>query len=180
MKIFRQIILLNELGGNADLIYRFSPSAGGKSGIAFGLTQLDISNNPAAVRCLQECGLNSTAIENLKAQSFDPSILDCKLIPAIVDKYDNGQLTECLNRVRNLTGGMRLESGVLYHLADYHNQFYMSRNGKMHRFLQGLHREVIKEDVLYFKLKETKWGRENPRDVYRRFDNIEKVLSNVK
>ena len=58
------------------------------------------------------------------------------------------------------------------HLVDYHNQFNLSKNGLMHRFINNK-KVLTSHDILNFKLKETKWGREQPRDVKRRYNNIE-------
>ena len=56
-------------------------------------------------------------------------------------------------------------------LVDYHNQFNLSRNGKLHNWLKE--RKIItSKSILDFKLKETKWGRENKTDVMRRYNNI--------
>ena len=57
------------------------------------------------------------------------------------------------------------------HLVDYHNQFNLSKSGKMHKWLQTK-KYIIPEDVLNFKLS-LKWGREQPQDVKRRYFNIE-------
>ena len=56
-------------------------------------------------------------------------------------------------------------------LIDYHNQFNLSKNGKLHNWLKE--RDfIISKTILDFKLKQTKWGREHPQDVIRRFNNI--------
>lgn len=179
LTIFRKIILENELDGDAALTYRFSDPDGvrtGKSGYSFGLSQFDIANNPSATLCLREAGFTAADLAGLKAQNVAIGPLEDELAGSakVVDRWDDKQLFECLTHPQELcrsTGIRFAENQVLYHLADYHNQFYMSRGGKMHRYLLGLGRPVQPHDVLDLKL-ETVWGRRRPDDVHRRYDNI--------
>jgi len=181
IKILRDIILVNELGGNRSFIYRFSDPDGpaGRSGYSFGLCQFDIANNPEAVLCLRECGFTTDEIAGLKAQTVNAAGLASKLAAsrAVVDRWDDKQLTECLDHPVRLCRESGIVAGdeAMYHLADYHNQFYMSRGGKMHRYLCTLQRPVEPEDVLAFKLG-LPWGKKRPDDVQRRYHNIAAII----
>ena len=64
---------------------------------------------------------------------------------------------------------------------DYHNQLYFSKNGLLHKALQAFcvpSREsaIAAKFILAFKLKHTKWGKDRPADVERRFNNIQKIF----
>jgi len=184
--LFRKVILANELGNNPALAYKFSDPDGvgrGKSGYSFGVCQFDIANNPTAILCLRSCDFTTDQIDGLRRQTIDPRPLEQKLLDAqdVVDRYDEQQLHECMEHPLNIcaASGIRLRyPNTLYHLADYHNQFYFSKNGKMHTFLKTLGRAVLPSDILHLKFN-TKWGRINPGDVHRRFSNIERLLKVV-
>lgn len=184
LAVFRAIILLNELEGNIAHAYRFSDPDGtnrGKSGWSFGVCQFDIANNPAATLCLRECEFTTDEIEGLRRQRIDIAAMNRKLACSskVVDKWDNRQLSECLSVPLELCrkSGVRFaDNEAPLHIADYHNQFYMSKGGKLHQFLLGLGRPVAARDILDFKLNKTLWGAERPDDVRRRYNNIVKVL----
>jgi len=175
--IFRKIIFINELGGVKDRLYRFSDPDGpsGRSGYSFGLCQFDVVHSPEAVMCLRECEFTTDEIARLKSQITLTQALDFKLAEhsKTVDKWDNRQLDQCLTHPNNLCerSGIIADDKTMYHIADYHNQFYMSRGGKLHRFLIDLHRPVTPEDIFRFKLH-TRWGLQRPDDVQRRYNNI--------
>jgi len=184
--VFKEIILRNELGGNVALAYRFSDPDGvrtGKSGWSFGVCQFDISHNPAATLCLRECGFTTDEIAGLKAQTIAIGPMNPKLAAskATVDTWDDKQLFECLTVPYQMLSGDRIKvasQSVNYHVADYHNQFYMSRGGKMHTFLRGLGRPVTAGDIIRFKLG-LPWGKKRPDDVQRRWENIEAVCAEM-
>jgi hypothetical protein len=185
--IFRRVILANELEDNPALAYRFSDPDGtcsGKSGWSFGICQFDINNNPNAILCLRECGFTTDEIQGLKNQTICLDSLEAKLqaAHAIVDKWDQDQLMECLDH----PSAMCEESGIVFdfdeakiHLADYHNQFYMSRGGKMHRYLLALKHKITPLDVYTFKRKYTMWGKNHEADVNRRYHNIVRIYGGV-
>jgi len=177
-RLFREVIFTNELGGNAQLIYRFSDPDGvrtGKSGYSFGICQFDTQNNPNALLCLRECGFTTDEIRQIKQQTGDIRPLNAKLTPDVVDRWDAAQLVECLNTPLRLCQslGITLTNEAKLHLGDYHNQFYMSKGGKMHSFLMRLG-NVIAEDIRAFKLT-LPWGIKRPDDVHRRFNNIRRI-----
>jgi hypothetical protein len=179
--IFRKIIFINELGGNKDFLYRFSDPDGraGRSGYSFGLCQFDVSHNPEAVLCLRECEFTTDEIAGLKSQAIDAESLEWKLAEnkQVVDRWDNRQIDQSLTHPVDICirSGIDVEEKAMYHLADYHNQFYMSKGGKMHRFLLALQRPVTPEDILNLKLH-TQWGKLRSGDVHRRYNNIVAIL----
>lgn len=181
--LFEKIIFRNELGGDSSLLYKFSDPDGirtGKSGWSFGLSQFDINNNPRAIDCLRECGFTTDEISGLKVQTVsDMRPMHNKLLAncTVIDRYDDHQLSECLQWPAKLCKGaaIALEESGLLSLGDYHNQFYMSRGGKMHTHLKGLKRPVTAEDIYRFKLT-LPWGKKRPDDVDRRYDNIMRII----
>jgi len=183
----RKALFANELDSNPNYLYRFSDPDGirtGKSGYSFGLVQYDIMNNPVAEKCLKECGFTAQEIDRLKKQNT-ASVRDLeKKLRAnshIVDRYDNMQVAECVNHVRKHSDrlGVLFDSDEAFvHLADYHNQFYLSPNGKCMNFIAGLRHSVRPEDIKHFKLS-LPWGQKRPDDVLRRYNNI-KIIFNSK
>lgn len=185
-EIFHRVILANELEGSTAHCYKFSDPDGirtGKSGWSFGLCQFDINNNPRAIDCLRECGFTTDEIAGLKAQTItDMRPMHNKLLAncTIIDRYDDRQLDECLQWPAQLCkqAGIVLELSGLIALADYHNQFYMSRGGKMHNHLKTIGRPVTAVDIYKFKLS-LPWGQKRKDDVDRRSDNIVRILKEV-
>jgi len=182
-EIFRRVIFANELDNSSSHIYKFSDPDGirtGKSGWSFGMSQFDILNNPTAILCLRACSFTTDEIAGLKAQTIDNmKPMNAKLLAncTIVDRYDDGQLAECLQWPAQLCkqSGITLTDGGLIALADYHNQFYMSKGGKMHKYLQYINRPVTAKEICKFKLS-LPWGQKRPDDVDRRHDNIIRIL----
>lgn len=183
LEVLGKVILLNENSGSTARIYKFSDPDGvqsGKSGWSFGRSQFDINNNPEAIRCLRECGFTTDEIAGLKAQTIaNMKPMNTKLLAncTIIDRYDDQQLSECLQIPTILckNSGIQLTPGGLIALADYHNQFNMSKNGKMHSFLKGFQRPVTADDIYKFILG-LPWGQKRSDDVDRRHNNIMAVL----
>lgn len=187
--VFAKVILANELGGDRALAYKFSDPDGvrsGKSGWSFGLCQFDTQNNPQSILCLRECGFTTDEIAAIKAQTcYDMPSMDKKLAlrGTIVDRYDDNQLGECLQWPAHLAkeSGIKLSDGALIACADYHNQYYMSRGGKLHKWLVETYcnaslREVKAHDILDFKLEHTLYGQKRPNDCLRRYNNIIEIM----
>lgn len=182
-EIFHRVILANELDNSTAHAYKFSDPDGiraGKSGWSFGVCQFDILNNPRAIDCLRECGFTTDELAGLKAQTIDDMRpMHNKLLAncTVIDRYDDHQLAECLQWPAQLCkqSGIGLDLSGLIALADYHNQFYMSRGGKMHKHLQGIGRPVTADDIYRFKLI-LPWGQKRPDDVKRRHNNIIAIL----
>jgi len=180
---YEKVTLANELANNEKAAYRFSDPDGiltGKSGWSFGTSQFDINNNPLAIICLRECGFTTDEIAGLKAQTItDMRPMHNKLLAncTIIDRYDDQQFKECLAVPAALckSSGISLTDGGLIALADYHNQFYMSKGGKMHKHLQTIGRPVTEDDIYKFKLS-LPWGQKRKDDVDRRHQNIVRIM----
>ena len=178
IETLRKAIFANELSSNANAIYRFS-NASEASGLSFGISQLDVGHNSAAVKCLQECGFTEAEIADVKAKRGGGLSAKLKANMAIVDKYDDAQISYCLDHVLTVAKSRRItfaNDEAIIHAADYHNQFYMSTNGKMANALVALGRPVTAQDILKIKLS-TAWGQKEPGDVNRRYNNIVRIMA---
>lgn len=168
-------IAMNEISGNTAVAYRFSRASGGNSGYSFGRSQFDVSNNRYAVIFLRKkCNFMSKDINILLRLDKDVSELNKKLREhkKEIDEYDLQHTKEMITYVGTLLSDLDVENEETFvHLVDYHNQFNLSKNGKMHRYLQTL-KFATSENVLNFKLNQTKWGKEHLHDVKRRYNNI--------
>lgn len=179
--LFAKCILANELGGQLSLIYKFSDADGvrtGKSGWSWGIVQYDVSNNPNAIHALRDIGFTTDEIASLKSQDplTDMEVMNAKLFSnkATVDMWDRIQLDECISvaqaRVMD-TNAELFDKYVLLHIADYANQFGMSRGGKLHSWLKDRIEPVTAEEIRDFKIM-LPWGFKRPDDVMRRYGNI--------
>lgn len=186
LQAFYKIIVANELGNDFALALKFSDADGvrtGKSGYSFGISQFDISNNQTAIDCLQECGFTPYEIQILKDQEASKEEMvkyENKLAANshIIEKWDKVQIQGCLKQAAWIcsSSGISIKNvETLYHLADYHNQFNLSRDGKLHVFMKQLESTITPEIILDFKLNKTAWGQKRPDDVRRRFDNIARI-----
>lgn len=168
------IIARNEIDGLLNIAYRFS-KAGGKSGYSFGRSQFDVSNNPSVSQFLRnKCGFTAEDINTLLRLEKDVTGLNNKLREhkKEIDDYDLQHIKNMIKYVGGILSDLDVENEETFvHLVDYHNQFNLSKNGKMHRYLQTL-KFATSENVLNFKLNQTKWGKEHPHDVKRRYNNI--------
>ena len=89
-----------------------------------------------------------------------------------IDKLDKEHINQMVNYVAALDKLPEFENEKTFvHLVDYHNQFNLSKNGLMHNFIKSK-KILTSKDILNFKLG-LKWGREQPQDVKRRYNNIE-------
>lgn len=170
------VIALNEISGNLRVAYKFSKAEGGTSGWSFGRSQFDVKNNPqAAIFLKNKCNFSDSDINTLLSDTEDVSELSQRLTEykKEIDAYDLEHVTAMVKHVMTLEGMPEIENErVFVHLVDYHNQFNLERNGKMHNYLKSL-KFATCENILNFKLSQTKWGIEHPADVIRRFRNIE-------
>lgn len=170
-------IAMNEISGNLSVAYRFSRASGGNSGYSFGRSQFDVSNNPFVSQFLRnKCGF--TAEENtLLRLEKDVTELNNKLREhkKEIDDYDLQHIKNMIKYVGGILSDLEVESEETFiHLVDYHNQFNLSYNGKMHKYLKTL-KFATCENILNFKLNQTKWGKEHPQDVKRRYNNIKRM-----
>lgn len=170
-----KVIALNEISGNENIVCKFS-YAGGKSGYSFGRSQFDVMHNMKARNFLKNiCGFSDQDMEKLLNLDKDINHLNerLKLFRTHIDKLDKEHIQQMVNYVTSLDGVSQFENEKTFvHLVDYHNQFNLSKDGKMHKFIKSK-KILTSQDILNFKLKETKWGREQPKDVKRRYNNIE-------
>lgn len=179
-KLVMNILALNEISGNEKVITKFS-FAGGISGYSFGRSQFDIKHNPSSRDFLiKKCGFTQNEIDRLLALDKDISDLNEKLAKyrKEIDEYDMRHVQEMIDHVSSLDGIPDISLKTFVHLVDYHNQFSLSKNGKFHTWIKN-RKSLTAEDILEFKLYQTKWGREQPQDVKRRWLNIEKNWKEV-
>lgn len=171
-------IAMNEISGNLSVAYRFSRASGGNSGYSFGRSQFDVSNNRYAVIFLRKkCNFMSKDINILLRLDKDVSELNKKLREhkKEIDDYDLQHIKNMIKYVGGILSDLEVENEETFvHLVDYHNQFNLSYNGKMHKYLKTL-KFATCENILNFKLNQTKWGKEHPQDVKRRYNNIKKM-----
>jgi len=177
-------ITMNEIGGNADLAYKFSDPDGeraGKSGWSFGRVQFDTLNNFDALHCLEACGFTIYEVVGIIRQDISMAKLNAKLRDksAIVDQYDRAHVSKSMQHCERLVDGYGIKlasEDVMVHIVDYHNQLYMSTGGPLHKWLQAQFKPVTAEMILNFKLEKTHWGHIRSDDVQRRWRNIERIL----
>lgn len=169
-----EVLTKNEVGSDLSKIYRFS-DAGGKSGYSFGRSQFDVSNNKNAELFLKNrCGFTDNDIQRLNDK--DPNIEDLNgklsLHKKEIDMFDLEHIKEMMSYIEKLPNMPEVDNVKTFlQILDYNNQFHISLNGPMHRFLQSL-KKVTSKDILDFKMG-LKWGKERPDDVLRRYRNIE-------
>lgn len=171
-KVMR-VIALNEISGNENVICKFS-FAGGISGYSFGRSQFDVKHNEAARNFLKnKCGFTQVEMDKLLRLDKDIAPLNEKLKAhrKEIDELDAEHIKKMITHVSSLEKLPDMDEKTFVHLVDYHNQFNLSKGGKMHKWLQTK-KYIIPEDILNFKLN-LKWGREQPQDVKRRYFNIE-------
>ncbi len=187
LETLRDILIANELGGDLSLVYRFSDADGvrtGKAGYSFGVCQFDLRNNINALRCLADCRFTGIEIARLVLQDLyggELAHLETKLAGQrpMVDGWDTQEMlhtTEHVRRVLRAAGLKTAGPAALYHLMDYHNQYYLAANGKCVRHMATLGRAISAEDVREYKLT-TLWGKKRPDDVARRFQNIAGIVA---
>lgn len=179
-KLVMNILALNEISGNEKVITKFS-FAGGISGYSFGRSQFDIKHNSSSRDFLiKKCGFTQNEIDRLLALDKDISDLNEKLAKyrKEIDEYDMRHVQEMIDHVSSLDGIPDISLKTFVHLVDYHNQFSLSKNGKFHTWIKN-RKSLTTEDILEFKLHQTKWGREQPQDIKRRWLNIEKNWKEV-
>ena len=136
------VIALNEISGNTAIAYRFSRASGGNSGYSFGRSQFDVSNNPAVSQFLRnKCSFTDENINTLLRLEKDVSELNAKLREhkKEINEYDLQHTKEMIKHSCSLLADLEVESEETFvHIVDYHNQFNLSKNGKMHKYLQTL------------------------------------------
>lgn len=173
-----EILALNEISGNYSIAYKFSYAGSGNSGYSFGISQFDVSNNLAARNFLLSNGFTKAEIQRLLNLDKNISDLNKKLesISSKIDEFDKLHIIDMCKHVASLKDIPPMSIKTFTHLVDYHNQFNLSKDGKMHNFLKTNKNYLLSIEYYDWKIKNTKWGRENPSDVLRRYKNIEKYF----
>ncbi len=168
------VLALNEISGNERVITKFS-FAGGISGYSFGRSQFDVKHNPSSRNFLiNRCNFTQAEIDRLLALDKNIDDLNEKLSKyrKEIDEYDMKHVQEMIDYVSSLEDIPDISLKTFVHLVDYHNQFSLSKNGKLHSWIKEKD-TLTSQDVQDFKLQQTKWGKEHPQDVKRRWNNIE-------
>lgn len=190
-KLLRDVLFLNEVGGDEKYVYRFSDADGfrtGRSGWSFGVSQFDIAHNAdLAPKCLKAVGFTDQEIDFIKKQIYSTQEMArisvrLKEKSAVVDKYDLLHMGETVSLVANLLkkyNCVEVDADAFLALCDYHNQFYISPNGKMEQYVKTI---IASEGKITFdhvskRKSSTKWGKDRPDDVQRRDKNIKTVVS---
>lgn len=168
------ILALNEISGNKSVITKFS-FAGGISGYSFGRSQFDVKHNPnSRYFLIDKCSFTQAEINRLLDLDKNIDDLNKKLAKhrEEIDEYDMKHVREMIDYVSSLDGIPDISLKTFVHLVDYHNQFSLSKNGKLHIWIKNKTTLDV-NDILEFKLWKTEWGRKNPQDVKKRWLNIE-------
>ena len=191
--LLRDVLFLNEVGGNTGLVYKFSDADGfrtGRSGWSYGVSQFDVANNSGlAVKCLKEIGFSDQQVDFIIKQIYSVQEMTrfsamLKEKASVVDKYDlihMGETVKLVSRILTKYGCTNIEIDAFLAICDYHNQFCISPNGKMEAFIKttvASKGTVTFEDISKRKMA-TKWGADRPDDVRRRDRNIKAVSSKV-
>ena len=191
--LLRDVLFLNEVGGDNGLVYRFSDADGfrtGRSGWSYGVSQFDVANNSGlAVKCLKEIGFTDQQVDFIIKQVYSVQEMArfsamLKEKSAVVDKYDILHMGETVKLVSKLLLKYNCKDiavDAFLAICDYHNQFYISPNGKMEVFIKTTiaSKGTVTFDDISKRKMATKWGVDRPDDVRRRDRNIKTVASKV-
>jgi hypothetical protein len=184
-ELFADLIFANECSSNEKFIHRFSDPDGersGKSGWSFGRVQWDTQNNGTALVCLSECGFTHNEIDGIVKQTVDVKPFAVRLAAHadIIERYDEAQLTECINSAVNFCNSYNIpvtDTGALLALADTVNQYGSLANGTA-AGLRKLEHPVKAADVLAIKLTwaYARASKQKHDDTVRRYDNLITIL----
>ncbi len=101
-----------ELGGDADLAYRFSYAGTGNSAYSFGINQFDVGANPAAREFLASAGFEPAEIQRLSQHgglsAAALALLDAKLQAHAqdLDRFTAPYLARYVTRVNALVADL--------------------------------------------------------------------------
>lgn len=185
---------LNEIGNNEKLAIQLSWAGNSNSGLSFGYQQVDTKHNVNGFNLLKEFGCTDEEIKYIKNFNSAPSKTKFEEFKK-TNHYNsiNKKIESNKNKLKDLFDESIIQyfeylkrigvfnykyenANCLVHLMDYHNQFDLSVNGKMHKWLQN-QKNISLDLIKKFKLEETAWGRseQGKKDVIRRFENIESL-----
>lgn len=194
LQVCSEVIVLNECPIKTDWP-RLKIASIGDSGFSFGPQQIDCSKNGLGAVILRKIGVDEKDIQSICAFSRikNPVMPDKgvvsrveKLLKANVDlledefdKYVNSKLTEILSypSVRKLPN---TEHAIVVMFVDMEVQFNLNKGGMIDQWLLRTYTDSISPEELCQKFLaeklSTKWGRSQPNDVFRRYDNAVRVL----
>jgi len=185
-ELFRLVIIANERGGDPSVAWKFSDPDGersGKSGWSFGDSQFDTQNNAQAIACLKECGFTQEQIDGVVKQTIDVKPLNALLFAHkdIIAKYDDAQLSHCINSAVNFCEARKLpvtDTAALLMLSDTVNQYGSLGDGSA-AYLGKLDHPITAEDILNMKLtwKYATASKRGHDDTVRRYDNLIAIVS---
>ncbi len=213
-KYVHEIMMLNELKGGTGG-YKLSHAILGQSGYSFGGNQMDLTHNDKARTVLKEILTeNNVKIEKIdcfikvfkekgKLAQADITLIDAALSSSYGMRKLNEIYVQEISKIiahvklilKNIHAAIIPFSNDFYLqlvLIDYHNQFGLDINGKMHQVLQGKKVEFSKSFTLDFAaiktssdliqqirkaISCTKWGSSaaGRNDIERRQHNIDIV-----
>jgi hypothetical protein len=181
---------LHKNEGGAGVAYKFSDAQVGTSGLSFGRSQFDIKNGNHDAKLLA-MGFSKEEIARLKGIRLNKSTSagDRAFVEeaakrlqankALIDQYDNQQTgglqDTALERLRKLPPSVKISNpSVVAQMADAFNQYGdgISFDGVLNK-KSGT---ITPEDFLNWRLS-TLYGRNNPRDARRRYENIQKTFT---
>lgn len=187
-------LMLNEIGNNLKVAIQLSWAGNSNSGISFGYQQIDTKHNSKGFELLTKFGCTKEEIDLIKKFNSSPSnstwnlfksTLAYSTINARLEKNDNELKKLFSDSVKSYFDHLK-KIGIfnlnfktddcLIHLMDYHNQFDLSNNGKMHNWLKQ-QKEITVDSIKKFKIEQTKWGttQNGKNDIERRFNNIKSI-----
>lgn len=187
-----EALLQNELSGNKEAGLRLSWAGNSNSGISFGYQQIDTKHNNRGFELLTQFGVSQLDQEEIKKFNRTPSSKSynefrltnaCKRIEekikqnvSVIEKEFENSVIGYFNYFKKIKiNELPLaDERTVVQLIDYHNQFHLDNNGKLHKYL--LQQDKIDSElILKFKLENTKWGQtaNGQRDIRRRFKNID-------
>ena len=186
IKIFK-VISKNEVSSSKKIALNWGLSSG-KSGLSFGWIQEDIKHNSSANNFIrtwfskQELETLSTIYFSNKKEDLNfKRLMNLRLesLELQIFKRQMKILNDDINYIQNLKGleFLKEKELALAFAVDYHNQFFVSKNGKFHNTWANKSSEYFLENFLNWKLTKIFWGRKNPADVNRRYLNTLEVFS---
>jgi len=185
-----ECVAISETGGREDMWYRMSLASTGNSGLSFGPVQFDVSANSMARSIMTRIGLSAYEVQILASYKSGGEIEDLpddvQEVRAIVDellkKEENQKIVYDesvkfvgygVSRVENLGGfDYKINSMMLMFLIDYHTQFEIDIDGKLHKWMQTLD-YITAERFVDFK-KTLLWASKpkGMRDINRRYNAV--------
>lgn len=187
-------LMLNEIGTNLKVAIKLSWAGNSNSGISFGYQQIDTKHNSKGFELLNKFGCKKEDIDLIKKFNNNPTnsswnnfknSISYKNINLKLEENDKELKNIFSNSIKSYFDHLKKigifnlnfkDNNCIIHLMDYHNQFDLSNNGKMHNWLKQ-QKNISSELIKKFKIEQTKWGTttNGKNDIERRFKNIESI-----